>query len=313
MFGTKAPSKTVLVLDIENGSAGSTLVKLAPGQAPALFGASRAAVPLMDTRSAATLARAVEHAASESLLRASEVAARLRHHAGALEPVSRVAVFMAAPWGVPNLSQGRPDFAPAFAELSPRIRSLFGDVPVAFHAHASAAAHGLRAAYAPKERALLLSVNGEVSEFLLLEDARVVGHATAPAGLGHILRTLKAHAGMSEHEARSLLRLDAAHAGAGPAGEASGVAAAHFIREFKDTARELLAGRGCGSVFVLAPEHEAQWLARALSHRSLAELFPEGGTVRVVRTGHFAPFVAHHGTQDTHLVLNALYAGAAHR
>src|SRR3990167_7759665 len=94
---SKKPPTTALILDIENGSVGSCLVKLAPGQAPQLFGEARTAVPLMDTRSAASLSRAVEHAASESLLHASEVAARLRHHAGALPPVSKVVIFMAAP------------------------------------------------------------------------------------------------------------------------------------------------------------------------------------------------------------------------
>ncbi|MBP7770621.1 MAG: hypothetical protein KA066_01765 [Candidatus Pacebacteria bacterium] len=304
MFGKKSSAQTVLILDIENGSVASALLKLAPGEAPRLFGEARIAVPLMDTRSAHSLARAVEHAASESLLHASEVAARLRHHAGALPPVSKVVIFMAAPWGVPNLAQGRPDFTPAFQELAPRIRSLFGDVPTSLHAHASAAVHGLRAAYPHEERALLLSVNGEVSELLMLEDARVVGHATAPVGLGTVLRTLKSHAGQSEHEARSAMRL-------GAQTEAGQAAAAHFAGEFKHAARELFGGQASGNVFVLAHEPASEWFARSLSHRSLAELFPQGGTVRAMRPGHLAPFVAHHGTPDTHLLLDALYTSAS--
>lgn len=306
MFGKRSPDKTVLILDIENGSVGSSLARLSSDSAPALFGATRMSVPLMDTRSAHSLARAVEHAASESLLHASEVSARLRHHAGALAPVSRVVIFLAAPWGTPNLAQGRPDFAPAFGELVPRIRSLFGEVPVAMHAHASAAVHGLRAAYPHEERALLLSVNGEVSELLLLENARVVGHATAPVGAGTVLRTLKSHAGYSEHEARSALRLN-------HTSEASEAAAAHFADEFKQAARDLFGGQAHGNVFVLAHEPTAEWFARSLAHRSLAELFPQGGTVRAMRPGHLTSFVAHHGTQDTHLLLDAIYTGAAHR
>jgi hypothetical protein len=304
MFGKKSSDRTVLILDIENGSVGSALVRLSSEFAPALFGEHRITVPLMDTRSAHSLARAVEHAASESLLHQSEVSARLRHHAGALAPVSRVVMFMAAPWGTPNLAQGRPDFAPAFEELAPRIRSLFGDVPTTFHAHASAAVHGLRTAYPHEESALLLSVNGEVSELLLLQDARVVGHATAPVGLGTVVRTLKSHAGYSEHEARSALRLN-------HRSEASDAAVAHFAGEFKQAARELFAGQATGSVYVLAQEPSAEWFARSLSHRSLAELFPQGGTVRAMRPGHIAPFVGHHGTGDTHLLLDALYAGAS--
>lgn len=305
MFGNKSSHKTVLLLDIENGSVGSALLKLDAGQAPRLFGEERIAVPIMDTRSAHSLSRAVEHAASEALLHASEVSARLRHHANALAPVSKVVIFMAAPWGVPNLAQGRPDFAPAFEELAPRIQSLFGDVPTNLHAHASAAVHGLRAAYPHEERALLLSVNGEVSELLLLEDARVVGHATAPIGTNTIVRTLKSHAGMSLEEARSAMKLN-------HSSEAMQAAAAHFAGEFKQAARELFAGTGQGSVFVLAQEPSAEWFARSLAHQSLAELFPQGGVVRAMRPGHLAPFVAHHGTPDTHLLLDALYTSAAH-
>lgn len=304
MFGKKSSDKTVLILDIENGSVGSTLVRLSSQSAPALFGEHRIAVPLMDTRSAHSLSRAIEHAASESLLHQAEVSARLRHHAGALAPVSQVIMFMAAPWGTPNLAQGRPDFAPAFRELTPRIHSLFGDVPTAIHAHASAAVHGLRVAYPHEERALLLSVNGEVSELLLLEDARVVGHATVPMGTGTVLRTLKSHAGQSEHEARSGMRLNLAN-------EASEAAATHFAGEFKQAARELFAGRSAGSVYVLAQEPSAEWFARSLSHHSLAELYPQGGVVRAIRPGHIAPFVSHNSTGDTHLLLDALYAGAS--
>lgn len=305
MFGNKSSHKTVLLLDIENGSVASALLKLADGQAPALFGETRISVPLLDTRSAHSLSRAVEHSANEALLHASEVSARLRHHAGALAPVSSAVIFMAAPWGVPNLAQGRPDFTPAFDELAPRIQSLFGDVPTTLHAHASAAVHGLRAAYPHEEHALLLSVNGEVSELLLLEDARVVGHATAPVGTNTIVRTLKSHAGYSEHEARSAMRLNLAS-------EAADAAAAHFAGEFKQAARELFADAGQGSVFVLAQEPSAEWVARSLAHKSLADLFPRGGTVRAMRPGHVAPFVAHHGAPDTHLLLDALYTSAAH-
>ncbi len=303
MFGKRSSDKTVLILDIENGSVGSCLAKLSTQEAPVLYGANRIAVPIMDTRSAASLARAIEHAASEALLNASEVSARLCHHGG-VAPVERVSMFMAAPWGTPNLVQGRPDFAPAFGALGPRIQSLFGDVPTTMHAHASAAIHGLRALYPQEENALLLSVNGEVSELLLLNNAHVVGHATAPVGINTIVRTLKSHAGISEHEARSAMRLN-------HQSEASESAAAHYAGEFKQAARELFAGTGQGSVFVLAPEPSVEWFARALGHRSLAELYPQGGVVRALRSGHALPYVSAHGVSDTHLLLDSLYAGAS--
>lgn len=305
MFGNRSPHKAVLLLDIENGSVGSGLLRLTPGLAPELFGGRRAGVPLMDTRSAAHLLRAVEHATSDAILHASEVSARMRHRTS-LPHVSKAVVFLAAPWGVPNLSQGRPDFAqPLVDALAPRIRALFGDIPMSLHAHASAAVHGMRALYPDEGSALIVSINGEVCELILVESGHVVGHATAPAGLNTVLRTLKSHAGMSEHEARSALKLH--HSEAGEA------AAAHFAGEFKEVARELYGGTGRGTVIVLAHEPGAEWFAKALSHRSLADLYPEGGVVRVIRAGHLAPFVGSLGTLDTHLALNALYTSAAHR
>lgn len=304
MFGTKSPHKAVLLLDIENGSVGSGLVRLSRDAAPELFGARRIGVPLMDTRSAAHLLRAVGHAASDAILHASEVAARMRHRS-ALPRISQAVVFLSAPWGVPNLSQGRPDFAdPLVQALTPRLRALFGDIPVNLHAHASAAVHGTRAIYPDTGNALVVSINGEVCELILLQNGHVVGHATAPAGLNTVLRTLKAHAGLTEHEARSALRLEPT--------EAMHAAAEHFAGEFKEVARELYGGAGSGDVIVLAHEPGAEWFARALSHRSLADLYPHGGRVRVIRAGHLAPYVGSLGTLDTHLALSALYASAAH-
>ncbi|HEY4501464.1 MAG TPA: hypothetical protein VJJ20_00120 [Candidatus Paceibacterota bacterium] len=301
---SKKPPTTALILDIENGSVGSCLVKLAPGQAPQLFGEARTAVPLMDTRSAASLSRAVEHAASESLLQASEVAARLRHYGG-VAPVSRVVLFLSAPWGVPNLQAGRPDFITAITDtLAPRIASLFGGVPTAVHAHASAAVHGLRALYPHEPNALLVSVNGEVSELIVLKDSHVAGHATVPIGLGHILRTLKAHAGLSEHEARSAMRLHHMN-------EALAAAAGHFAGEFKHAAHDLFTGQGSSTVFVLAPETTSEWFARSLAHPSLVELFPQGGIVRTLRSHHAAPYVSASHAPDIHLSLNAMYTSAA--
>lgn len=304
LFGKKSPRKSVVLLDIENGSVGSGLVRLNSGEAPHLFGAQRAATPLMDTRSAATLLRSVEHASAESLLHISEVAARLRH-ANALGPVGKVVLFLAAPWGVPNLSEGRPDFSRTLLEsVAPRIRSLFGDVPVVTHAHASAAVAGLRALYPHERDALVLSINGEVSELMLLEDGRVVGHATAPVGVHTIVRTLKSHAGMNDAEARSALKL-------GVRNEAIEAAEAHFAGEFAYTAQELYGGQGRGSVFVLAHEPAGEWFARALSHNSVAGLFPQGGAVRLIRAGHFGGLVGG-SSPDTHLALAALYTSAAH-
>lgn len=304
MFGKRASDKTVLLLDIENGSVGSSLLRLSPDAAPEIFGGRRLGVPLMDTRAAAHLLRAVEHATSDAMLHASEVAARMRHRAS-LPRVSKAVVFLSAPWGVPNLTLGRPDFAqPLVDAISPRVRALFGDIPMSLHAHASAAVHGMRALYPNETDTLIVSINGELCELILVQGGHVVGHATAPAGLGTVLRTLKSHAGLSEHEARSALKLEAT--------EAADAAAEHFAGEFKEAARQLYGGPGRGSVIVLAHEPGAEWFAKALSRRSLADLYPQGGVVRLIRAAHMAPYVGSLGILDTHLALNALYTSAAH-
>jgi hypothetical protein len=304
---TKQPShKTVLILYIENGSVASAIARVAPGHAPHIVSQERLAVPLMDTRSAASLVRAVEHAASEALLRSSEAAARIRHHGGVPLYIDKVVVFLAAPWGTPNLAQGRPDFATGLTDtLRPRVASLFGDAPIALHAHASAAVHGLRTLYPHEHQALLLSVNGELSELLLLNDAKVVGHATAPVGVGHILRTLKSHAGLTLEEAHSALRL-------GHISEPLSAAAGYFAEEFGQVAGELMAHQPSSSVFVMAPGATAPWVARSLGHRSLAGLFPQGGVVRAIQGHHVLPFVSVNGLPDLHMSLNTLYTSAAH-
>jgi hypothetical protein len=216
-------------------------------------------------------------------------------------------LFMAAPWGVPNLQAGKPDFAAAVSDsIAPHIQSLFGNVPIVPHTHASAAVHGMRALYPQEGNTILLSVNGEVSELVSLQDSRVVGHATAPSGLGTVLRTLKSHAGLSEHEARSALKL-------GHASEALDVAAAHFAGEFKEAIQNLEGTHEATSVFVLAHEPGAEWFAKALSHRSLSDVFPKGGVVRALRNHQVAPYVSTSGIPDLHLSLDALYTAAAHR
>jgi hypothetical protein len=312
MFGRKSPIKTALLLDIENSSVGSALVRLAPNEAPQLWAQRRIATPVLDTRSALQLLREIEHAASEVLLHASEAAARARNHASVPLCVDTVIVFMAAPWGVPNLAAGRPDFSQGLIDtLTPRIEVLWGGAPITWRAHASAAVHGLRALYPEHGDALLFSVNGEVSELIRLADGHVVGHTTAPIGINTVLRTLKSHAGLSEPEARSALRL-AMHPEQSRRGpiDALDTAAAHIALEFGQAVREL--EQGGTTVFVLAGEPMAPWFAQALSRSKLTDLFPQGGVVRAIRSVHVAPFVSGVGGPDTHLALNALYVGGAH-
>jgi hypothetical protein len=307
LFTKKPSQKTAIILDIENGSVASAIAILRPGEAPQLLGEYRVSVPVMDTRSALHLSRAVEHAANEALLHASETAARMRNHAAMPLFVDKIVTFMAAPWGVPNLTTGRPDFSPFITQaIALRVPALFGDIPIAPHAHMSAAVHGLRSLYPSLEDALLVSVNGELSELLLIEGGHAVGHATVPAGVNTILRTLQTHGGLSSHEARSVLALQPTNH------EGLQSAAHHYAGEFKSAARDLFAERKTNNVVVLAHGPSTDWFARALSDRSLSEVFPRGGTLRTLKSSHAAPYVATTGAPDLHLALDALYTAEAH-
>ncbi len=77
-WGKKSPDKTILILDVENGSVGSALVRLSPDKQPKLFGEARFNTPLGMSRSGEKLSKDIEEAAREALRNASEVAARIR-------------------------------------------------------------------------------------------------------------------------------------------------------------------------------------------------------------------------------------------
>ena len=318
LFGRRnTDGKTVLVVDVESGSAGSALVRLSPRERPRLFGEHRVPVPILRTLDAAELARRVCDAAREAMIHGSEVAARLRLHpqAASLGKIEKVALFLGAPWGRPNLAAGRPDFASRITgELSWLSRSFFNLLP-SFHTRAGSAVFGLRT-LTGEQQALLSVIGDEMTELLTLKDGLVAGHATIPFGLHTVLRTIQTHSGLSEHEARSALRL--VHSEQDRGGhmvEPMTAATGYFATEFTKTARNLLTSNESNAVFIIAPEPAGDLFAKALSGpagKELAELFPDGGAVRRIRALHVAPyFVAHAHNPDLHLMFEALYCNAA--
>lgn len=301
-------ARTVLIVDIENGSAASALLRLEPGKQPKLFGEMRALTPLSFSRSGAALASQVEQAVQKVLTNAAEVSARVRNSpaASVFGAVDAAAVFMAPPWGTPDLAGGSPVFLPGMqSQVRGAARSLFGDVPVSFYTSAGAAAFGTRALLT-KEPCLVCAVTGEVSQLLRMDERGVRAHATVPSGLHTVLRTLSAHGGLSEEEARSAMRLplQAPHVR-----EPFGAAAAEFSGQIKETLRDMMQPGEVLRVTVVAPDAAAEWFARALSaDESLAEFFPHGGEVRALRAHHAAPHVAAHAeSPDLHLLLDALF------
>ena len=100
--GKKSPTKrTVLILDVENGSVGSTLVQLTQNKQPKLFGEMRSHAPLGSRITGALLSADIKLAAANAIRHASEVATRVRSHPkiASLGRVVSIAVFLAPPWG----------------------------------------------------------------------------------------------------------------------------------------------------------------------------------------------------------------------
>ncbi|MBS3094364.1 hypothetical protein J4474_01735, partial [Candidatus Pacearchaeota archaeon] len=110
--------KTVLILDVENGSAGSALAQIEQYKQPKLFGEMRSHAPLGSRVTGALLSSNIKKAAANAIQHASEVAARMRLHpkAAPLGTVGSIAVFLAPPWGRPDLEGGRPDFMPEMSQ-----------------------------------------------------------------------------------------------------------------------------------------------------------------------------------------------------
>jgi hypothetical protein len=310
MWGKKESGRTVLVLDIENGSVGGALVHSAPQQAPKLFGETRVWTPIGGSVSGAALEAQVLVAVEETLKHLSEVAARLRAHAASapMGTIKRSALFLAPPWGKPNLGSGKPDF------LDHLVRELQQKLGKYGHPHgqtftsAAPIVHNIRTIEA--EPCLVCTVSGEVSELLALDSAGAVqAHATIPLGAHFLIRTLRTHGGLSEHEARSAARLPFATVRLQEPNLAS---ARHFAGQFADAANELLAHAGpMRRVHVVSHDKLGDWFAEALASEAAApvisELFPQGGEVRALRAHQVAPWVTMGGKPDLFLMLQALF------
>src|SRR5690349_19059259 len=118
LFGKKPDGKTLLVLDIEQGSVGSSLVRLSSSEPPRLFGETRIALKVLPTRDTISLLREVAAGLRTALHHAAQVASRLRNapegkNSESLKTigvVSHSTVFLGAPWGAPSLRDATPHF-----------------------------------------------------------------------------------------------------------------------------------------------------------------------------------------------------------
>lgn len=308
--------KTVLILDIENGSVGSALVRLSPHEAPKLFGETRVQIPLQKSRSTMSLASEVERAAQKALQHSLEVAARVRVHSS--EPygtIAHTAVFLSPPWA--TMPTGLDELPHPLTQkiYNALITALGPGVSASFHPFATATAHTVPSIYPHEDRYLLCLVSGEVTEIVAMQstpyERQLLGHATLPFGQNALLRTLTTHAGLTSAEASSALKL--ARHGSHALHEPLTSFAEHLAGEFESVAREFAPNASLRSVFVVAQDPAAEWVAQALAeHASIDELFPEGGTIRAVRGSHISPYIAVHAPKpDTALLLEALFMDAS--
>lgn len=310
LFGRKQPDeKTVLVLDIENGSVGAALARISKEHAPRLFGEVRKRVRMLPTRDARTLTKEVERALGEVLLHTNEVAARVRQ-SGELAPVgevSRSMVFLRAPWVHVDFNNARLPTTAATDEFLHAIQGVYGDTllqaPLSFHSFGVSTAPILHTMFEEHEPSLIAIIGGEVTELFVTDGGAVRAYATIPLGSHALLRTLKTHSGLSDAEIYSLLRLQ------GGQNEALRAAAAHFASEFGSIARALLHTEHLRNVFVLGEAPFGTWFAKTLAEGELGEVFTEGGEVRALHPRHIAPYLsAHAGKPDVPLMLASLFA-----
>jgi len=323
LFGKKkSKEKTILIVDIENGSVGAALARFSPYGTPKLFSERRVYLPAQFARDSNSLSVQVEAALADVLSSMAGVAARVRSHPTAFEmgDVSRVVFFLHAPWVAVGVSEpgkvtldAHEDF---LGTLRNRAEESFDRIPVSFQSFGSRIPSVVNGLFAdggqpPQDDMLLLTMTGEVTELSKAHGGALLGHATIPLGTHTFIRTLGSHAGMSEAEARSALALMRhknviEHA---EWGEAFQTANGQFMEESTDILEQLLQDYSSPhSVYIVAPAPLGEWFAKTISDDDrLSALFPEGSSARAVHAHHTKPFLgAHSQVPDVVLALETL-------
>ncbi|MBC7836155.1 hypothetical protein H7X87_00035 [Acetobacteraceae bacterium] len=313
LFGKQPRSgKTILLLDIENGSVGGVFARVSPDHAPKLFGEIRKKIRILPSRDADSLMKEIEKAAHEVLAHASEVAARVRlnESLSSIGKVERGAVFLRSPWAHVDFDDTGTVSTSAVDELLLSMQGLYtdamGDSPVSFHSFGASTGPILHRIFEATEYSLICIMSAEITELCVTDGENVRGYATLPFGSNTIMRTLKAHNGLSDAEAYSLLRLPFSRSA-----EALHATCAHMLKEFASAAHALLHHYPSRNVFVVAQEPFAHWLAQTLESEHLQEIFTEGGEVRALSQRHVTPYLAAHAQKpDIPLMLASLFADA---
>jgi hypothetical protein len=311
LFGKKnTGERTVLILDVENGSVGACLVRLSPNHLPKMFGEVRKIIPPQVTHDTDALARRTLQALEGALAHTSHVAARVRTHStfAPAGQIDNVVVFFSPPWGALSIADRELPLHPFGALVKRSIEAYAGPVGITFQPFGFMAAHTTPLVIPSDDHYLISAMSGEVTELILLENMgshlKIVAHATLPLGRHYPLRTLLTHGGYSEAEALSLLRLSGS-----TASEALLAASAHAAREFGSVARELLKHVEARRIIVVGQEPTNEWFARSLAQNiELHKLFPNSGEVRTVKSSHVLPYVGVHASRpDLPLLMEVLF------
>jgi hypothetical protein len=314
MFGKKRVAAkntggTVLILDIESGSVATALVDVAK-QVPQIVSYQRQQLPLNQSRSGAEISRTLEQTLTHSLRHSAEVAARMRVHAPGqgVGKVGKVVVFLAAPWGSPNLTEGAPQYAPGIRQyIKKAVEAAFGDLPISFYTAADALLYGSRT-LGKHIDTIAVSLRGEMLELLLLNDGATQGYSTVPLGSRSILRTLQTHGGLSEHEARSMLTLTK-HTDDWQY-EPLLAAGRHLSDSFADGVELLLPAGTASSLVVVSEQPLGEWFAKSIADNPrIANLFSEESTVEALLPFQLKDHVDHGAVHDPFVLLEALLVG----
>jgi hypothetical protein len=277
----KAAHKTVLILDIESGSVAGALLHFSSNAEPRLFAYKRVHLPVT-MQPAVLQSHSLEHALTQVLHHASTVASRMRTHAPHTKAgeVVEVSAFLAAPWGTPNFLENKSSFLPGIREfITQEVKALFGDAKISFHTSADSIAYG--ALQMGRAESVLASLRGELVELLHIDESVPVSYGTTPGGVHALLRTLKVHDRMSEHEARSALLLLNHHHDR--AYEPLTAAGRELSSTFADTVKVLLERAPARHVLVLGDGELSGWFAKTIADEpKLAGLFADDSTVEPV-------------------------------
>ncbi len=308
MFGKKrAQGNTVLLLDVESGSVGAALVDFSKTQ-PQVLSYQRQHLPLTQSRSGSDITHSLEQTLAHSLQYSAEVAARMRVHAPlqGLGVVTKAVIFLAAPWGSPNLTSGGPHYVPGIRQyIKEAVKSAFGDLPVSFYTSADAIVFGSRT-IGKQVDTMAVSLRGEILELLLLSERGAKGYSTVPLGSRSILRTLQTHGNLSEHEARSMLSLtkhkdDLCY-------EPLLVAGRHLSDTFAEGAELLLPAGTATSLVVVGEQPLGEWFAKSIADNPrVSGLFSEDSTVEALLPYHIADHFERGAIHDPYILLESLF------